>query len=96
MCVVCVAGWGLLVVQLLWCRCCVFGGMGCAWGWGDVESACDTSYVCVYLCQLLGEVSMCYVLCCRWGNDCGIFVCLGIVVWQVGVCSMRCHALTGG
>ena len=48
-----------------------------AWEWGDVESACDMSYVCVYLCQVLGELSMCYVLCCGWGNDCGMVVCLG-------------------
>ena len=26
-CVVYVVGWGLLVVRLLWCRCCEFGSM---------------------------------------------------------------------
>ncbi len=76
MCVVCVAGWGLLVARLLWCMCCEFGGMEGAWGWGDVESACDLSYVCVHLCHMLGELSMCCVLCCGWGYDCGMFVCL--------------------
>ena len=76
MCVVCVAGWGLLVARLLWCMCCEFGGMEGAWGWGDVEFACDLSYVCVHLCQMLGELSMCCVFWCGWGDECGMFVCL--------------------
>jgi len=62
-----------------------------------VESVCDMCYVCVHLCMLLVGLSIYCVLCCVWGDGCGMFVCVcGIVVCLMDLCSMWFRVVTDG
>ena len=61
-----------------------------------MEYVYDMCYVCVHLCLLLGGLSIYCVLCCVWGDNCGMFVCMwdcgmsgGFVLYVVPCCDSR-------